>query len=257
MLGMRRNVTVPSKTSVSLAIVAIIALTVFSVPTAHAASATVTTMKSNFSYIPVGGAVALKGTVTDSSSNPTTPTGTLTWSDGGAGGTFTVKGAVSDTCKLKTVSSSSSSCKVAYTPPASAAAGVSITISADYSGDSSHGASSAQMTFLVLRSTSTTITPQNATVGLGGSQTFTATVVDISPGTPITPTGTVKWSASPPHGNHFSSRTCALVTINSTASSCSISYWSAKGGSRGIMGTYLGDLFHAESKGNALLIIVS
>ena len=236
--------------------VAFIALTV-SVPTVYAASATVTAMKSNLSYIPVGGAVALKGTVTDSSSSPTTPTGPLTWSDGGAGGTFTVKGTTSNTCKLKTVSSSSSSCKVSYTPPVSAAAGVSITISAEYSGDSSHGASSAQMVFLVLRSTSTTVTPLTATVGLGGSLIYTATVVDTSPGTPITPTGTVKWSASPPHGNHFSTRTCALVPINSTASSCSVSYWSAKGGSRGIAGTYLGDLPHAESKGQALLIIVS
>ena len=222
---------------------------------------TVTSIKSTPSYIPVGGTVSLKGTVTDTrvgSATPT-PTGTLSWSDGGAGGTFSTSSGTS-TCKLKSSSatSTSSSCKISYTPsPFAVAVGGKITITATYSGDSSHGASAAQLTLSLLRTTSTTINPASQTIGLGASQNYTAFVVDTSPGVPVAPTGTVSWSASPSGVGSFSNSHCTLVPINGTTSSCQVTYNSSTSGSPTITGVYKGDSEHYKSQGTAVLTIVT
>lgn len=217
---------------------------------------TVTSMKSKPSYIPVGGTVTLTGTVTDTQLGTTTPTptGTISWSDGGAGGTFSG----TSTCTLKSskATSTSSSCKITYTPsPFAVAAGGEITLTATYSGDSSHGASSAQLTLSLLRTTTTTIQPPSTTIGLGASQVYTVIVTDTSPGVPVAPTGTVSWSASPKGVGSFSSGHCTLAPITSTESSCTVTYTSSTSGSPTITAVYKGDSEHYKSQGTAALTI--
>lgn len=186
--------------------------------------ATVTTIKSSLSFVQIGGTVTLTGKVKDTSASPTTPTGTVSWSDGGAGGSFTINGAATNACTLKKLTSSSSSCKITYAPSASATPGETITLYATYSGDVSHSSSSAQLSLPIpSRTTSTVITPSAVTVGYGASATFTATVLDTSPGVASAPTWKVLWNATPKLGT-FSSRSCVLVPINGTASSCHVTY---------------------------------
>ena len=242
----------------AIVVVALFAVMVLPVSPAHASTpgATTTTLKSSLSYVQIGGSVTLTAKVTDTSSSPTTPTGTIAWSDGGAGGSFTINGKTTSTCTLKHVSLRVSSCKVTYVASSSAALGQTITIQSTYSGDASHSSSSAQLSLTVpSRTTSTVITPSTVIVGYGAGATFTATVVDTSPGVTSAPTGKVLWNATPKLGT-FSSRSCILVPINSTASSCHVTYTPPLPGSESVIGTYQGDSQHGMSTGQALIIIV-
>lgn len=222
----------------------------------YASDTTQTVVKPSPSIVIVGTSKTFAGTVTDTSLNPTTPTGTISWSDSGAGGTFKVGGILTNTCKLSSVSSNSSSCKATYKPSPSANGGNVITITATYSSDATHNGSSGQSTLTVLRATSTVISPANAIAGIGGKVVYIATVNDTSSGTPSVPTGTVSWSVQLPSGS-FSSRTCTLSPINTSQSSCQVTYnVPSPAGSRTITGKYSGDIVHARSLGSVTLIIV-
>ena len=155
------------------------------------------------------------GMATDTySGTKTTPKGTLTWTDGGAGGKFTVNGIATNTCTLSSGSSTTSSCKITYTPPSTSTVGTVITITAKYSGDSAHKSSFGSSKLTVLRATSTGISPGSASVVHGGKQLYTVTVTDTtSSGTKSAPTGTVSWKASV-SGGSFSSISCNLVSIS-------------------------------------------
>lgn len=82
-----------------------------------------------------GSSLVFNATITDTSPSPTTPTGTISWNDGSAGGKF----ANSATCTLSG-SGSTSSCTISYTMPLSAK---SVVITGQYAGDSAHSSSSA------------------------------------------------------------------------------------------------------------------
>ena len=82
-----------------------------------------------------GSSLVFNATITDTSPSPTTPTGTISWNDGSAGGKF----ANSATCTLSG-SGSVSSCTISYTMPLSAK---SVVITGQYAGDSAHSSSSA------------------------------------------------------------------------------------------------------------------
>ncbi len=100
--------------------------------TCFATSAAITPSTSSVS---TGSSLVFNATIADTSSTPTTPTGTISWSDGSAGGKF----ANSATCTLSG-SGSASSCTISYTAPLSAK---SVVITGQYAGDLTHSSSSA------------------------------------------------------------------------------------------------------------------
>ena len=82
-------------------------------------------------------------TVTDTGSGTkTTPTGSVTWNDGGKGGSF----GVNPSCTLVAISNTASSCSITYTAPSTPA---SVTITGTYGGDSTHLGSNGPLGILV------------------------------------------------------------------------------------------------------------
>ena len=108
-----------------------------------------------------GNTLTFTATVTDTSTSPTTPGGTVTWNNGAAGGTFSNSGS----CTLSGLESSSS-CNIQYTVPSTVG---SITITGSYGGDSAHSASSGTSSLSL--PTTITISDQNSCESLGGSWT--------------------------------------------------------------------------------------
>ena len=121
-------------------------------------------------------------TVTDTASSPTAPTGTVTWSDGGAGGSFSA-----GTCTLGSPSGASSSCQVSYTAPSAAA---SVTVTASYSGDSGHSSSSGSASLTVQQSQSYAISQSSS--GLVFQDPLTATMTQQQ----LDSQGTYTWQGS-------------------------------------------------------------
>ena len=119
-----------------------------------------------------GGTTTCTATVTDTSTGPTAPGGTVTFGNGGASGSFG-----STTCTLSG-GSSPTSCSVTYTPGAFGTG--SQTISASYGGDSTHSTSS-NTTTLNINKAALTITAQDE------SKTYGAT---------FTPNGTTQFTTS-------------------------------------------------------------
>jgi len=103
---------------------------------------TTTTVSPNPASAIAGTPITFTATVADTSaSSPSSPTGTVSWSDNGAGGSF-----LTGTCTLSSSSSSQSQCTVTYIAPLTPA---SITITASYSGDSTHLSSSGTSSLTV------------------------------------------------------------------------------------------------------------
>src|SRR3989442_1026887 len=179
------------------------------------------------------------------------PTGTVSWSDGGAGGSFN-----STSCTLVGFSFSSpaaSTCNITYTPTRTG----SITITGTYSGDSNNLPSSGTISLTVkLRGSSTTILPNPASTALQAPITFHAKIVDTSSGTKSIPTGTVSWSDGGAGGN-FSSNSCTLVQYSTSTSTsvCGVSYTTPNGGPVTITGSYSGDSIHKASSGKLTLTV--
>jgi len=164
-------------------------------------------------------------TVTDTNASPTTPTGTVTFTETGPAGSFS-----STSCSL-----SSGSCSVTFTPTASGNALVTGT----YGGDSSHGGStSAAASITVDPRTTTTALVCSSPVVVNQASSCTATVSDTSPGTTITPSGTIIFTETGAPGS-FSSATCTLVS-----GSCSVTFTATATGTATIAGAYSGDTAH-------------
>jgi hypothetical protein len=198
-------------------------------------SSLVTISPNPASYV-AGTAVTFTATVIDPIDSLNVPTGTVIWSDGNAGGTFSAS-----TCDL-----SSGTCVVTYT--ASSNAQNSITITASYYGDTGHAANSA--TSLLTNSGSSTssslvtISPNPASYVAGTAVTFTATVADPINSQNI-PTGTMIWSDGNAGGT-FSSSTCILVS-----GTCVVSYTPSTNPPSAITITasYGGDTMHQPNTG--------
>jgi len=89
-----------------------------------------------------GTLTSFTATVTDTStSSPSSPSGTVSWSDNGAGGSF-----LTGTCTVSSTSSSQSQCTITYIAPLTPG---SKTITASYSGDSTHLSSSGTSSLTV------------------------------------------------------------------------------------------------------------
>ena len=224
-------------------------------PFIFSVTSTTTTVTPNPTSAIIGKTITFTGQVADIS-NSISPANTLSWRDGGAGGTFTVSGSPGNTCKLSSASSSESSCKVTYTPPSTAPSGTIVTITASYSGDTNHKTSSGTSSLKIFRTTSTVISPYKTSVLIGGHQFYTVTVSDTtSSGTKIAPTGSVSWKANV-LGGSFSSGTCTLTAISSSQSSCQIKYTAPTVAvTVTITGTYSGDSTHTNSDGKAKLAV--
>jgi len=207
---------------------------------------TSTAVTPNPASVTIGTSATFTATATDEGISPTTPTGTVTWSDGGAGGTF---GAA--TCTLTTVSSSSSSCPVSYKPAPSAGP---VTITAGYSGDLSHGTSSGTSALTVdMRSTTTALSPSPTTVTAGSVTTFTATVKDSDGGTATVPTGTVSWSDGGAGGTFSSGGICTLTS----SATCKLTYTAPSvAGPLTITASYSGDATHSVSSGKSSFTVL-
>ncbi|MDA4112898.1 MAG: PQQ-binding-like beta-propeller repeat protein [Thaumarchaeota archaeon] len=108
---------------------------------------TTTSVTPNPSSVLAGSSIVFTATVTDTSGSPSTPTGTMTWSDGGVGGSFSSSSA----CTLSPAGPSSATCQITYTAPSTPGL---ITISGIYSDDSIHSASTGT-SMLTITSAST------------------------------------------------------------------------------------------------------
>ncbi|MDE1841573.1 MAG: hypothetical protein KGI09_06795, partial [Thaumarchaeota archaeon] len=140
----------------------------------------------------------------DTSNPQIAPTGSVTWSDGNLGGTFS-----QSSCIL-----SSGSCTVSYTPIANYGSNILITTS--YESDGTFSTSTGTFTLMVhpLPSTTLTVTPSTATVNRGSQVRFTATVADVSKLTTVQ-TGSVTWSDGN-LGGTFSPSSCTLSSGSCT-----------------------------------------
>lgn len=199
---------------------------------------TSTTITSSQNTISAGAQVTLVATVIDGSSSSATPAGSIMWSDGNGGGSFS-----SAFCDL-----SSGTCSVSYTSSASAQS--TITITATYSGDATHQTSSGTLSLAILaiHTTSVAITPNSASFAPGNAITFTSTVSDTS-SSPTTPSGTVSWSDGSTGGS-FSSSSCTL-----SSGTCTTSYTPSSGtpSSITITAAYAGDGTHQTNSGTSQL----
>src|SRR3989454_4167547 len=211
---------------------------------------TSTSVSSNPAAGTVGISTTFSAVVTDTTSGtPTSPTGTVSWSDNSAGGTFS-----SPTCTLAASSGASSTCTISYTPSKSG----QIWITATYSGDTTNaGGSGTSALAVTIRATKTTVTPNPATATIGTGITLHAKILDSSLGTKSIPTGTVSWSDGGAGGS-FNATSCTLAQYSTSTSTsiCAIAYTPpANAGPVTITGTYSGDNTHSTSSGTSALTV--
>ena len=211
---------------------------------------TSTSVSSNPAAGTVGISTTFSAVVTDTTSGtPTSPTGTVSWSDNSAGGTFS-----SPTCTLAAASGTSSTCTISYTPSKSG----QIWITATYSGDTTNaGGSGTSALAVTIRATKTTVTPNPATATIGTGITLHAKILDSSLGTKSIPTGTVSWSDGGAGGS-FNATSCTLAQYSTSTSTsiCAIAYTPpANAGPVTITGTYSGDNTHSTSSGTSALTV--
>ena len=192
---------------------------------------TTVTVSPNSATANPGSSVTLTVTVSDTSNLSATPTGTMLWTDNGAGGTFNPPA-----CAL-----SSGSCTTSYTPSASSS---SVTITASYGGDSTHATSSGTSTLTTnqLDLTSTTITPNSAVLPSNGTLTFTVQASDTS-SSPTALSGTISFSDNNAGGT-FNPSSCALPS-----GTCVTTYATSTNPLNAITinATYSGDSTHLSS----------
>jgi len=202
---------------------------------------TTTSIASNSTTVNIGAQVTLSVAVSDSSGSPTTPSGTISLSDGNVGGTF------GTSCTL-----SSGSCTSTYTPSANSPG--TVTITATYGGDSSHSTSSgtASLSITLLHGTATAITSNSTTVNTGAQVRLSVSVSDSS-GHPTTPSGTASF-ADGNAGGTFNPASCTL-----SSGSCTSTYTPSANspGTVTITATYGGDSSHSTSLGSTSLIVTS
>jgi hypothetical protein len=171
--------------------------------------------------------VALEGT-------PVTPTGQVTFDDGGAGGRFG-----STTCELGDAGGLAL-CRVVYTPSAAG----SPAIGATYSGDAIHAPSDAHQVLPVRKRTTSVSVRCPDSIVLGGKGSCVATVTDADFGTPTRPGGTVSFSGT---GGTFSPAQCTLPDLGVQV--CAVDYSPTAVEDGEVVARYDGDATHAARSG--------
>ena len=182
-------------------------------------------------------------TVTNTSPNSFAPAGTVTIS-----GNYTET--FNGPCNLSPVSSTSSSCVVAFAPTVTGGH----RILAEYGGDGTHGPSSASTAVAAtIRASSTSVVCTNPVVIAQGS-TCTVTVTDTSGYGAITPTGTVNLVEIGPTGSWSTDNPCTLSGYGNSAS-CSATFTPSTTGSATINVNYGGDQAHTGSSGGTSMTV--
>jgi hypothetical protein len=210
---------------------------------APAPDVTQTKISPSSGPIPLANQMTINALVKDIGGNPAVPTGSVSWDDGGAGGTI-----VPNTCILGQSGVYQSQCSISYTAPAGSL-GASVTLTANYVGDSSHLSSSGQSTFTVYLPAVMTISPSAVSATNARPVNFTGTVKDTSISA-STPQGTLSWNDGGAGGS-FSKTTCNLAVTVPGSSACWVMYTGpgAAAGAFTIMinASYTGDSSHAPN----------
>src|SRR6266571_3264508 len=209
----------------------------YGTPPSHAT----TTSVACSSPIVINQASTCRANVTDTSTSPTTPTGTVS---------FAATGPVTPTSGTCTLGASAiagtATCAtpVSFTGTASGTASVTGTYGGDTGPPAHTGSASAAANIIVnKRSTLTAITCASPVV-INQASSCTATVTDTDVSTTITPTGSVAFTLSAgTTGGVLSAASCTLA-----AGSCSVTFQGSTGaGSATVTGTYGGDANHNAS----------
>src|SRR5439155_734149 len=129
--------------------------------------ATKTSVTPNPATTAIGKPITFNAKVLDSGSGTqSVPSGTVSWSDGGAGGSFNAT-----SCTLSQYSTSTSTCYIVYTPSTNPAL---VTINGTYSGDSTHKKS--------FGTSALNVTPHPPTTTIITTNTFRSTPLVINQG---------------------------------------------------------------------------
>jgi len=196
----------------------------------NASSATATGVGCSPGSVAVNSSTTCTAMVTDTSASPTTPTGTVSFSNG-------------QSCVVAG-SGSSAGCSAPYSP---AAVG-SNNITATYGGDSTHAPSNGSTSVSATkRSTGSSLSCSPGPVAMGASTTCAVTVSDTDAPVKSAPSGNVTFS----NGN-----SCALVAAFSS-SSCSTSFTPSAFGANAITATYDGDATHLGSSATTSVTVNS
>lgn len=210
----------------------------------------VTTLSVNCepASVPVNAPTTCDALVTDTDAGSAlVPTGIVSFSaDGGdAFATCTLAG-----------EGSSAGCSVVFVPDSVGPR----TVTAAYGGDVDHAPGTASTTLSAApRSTTTGVGCEPLSVPVNATATCTVVVSDTSPGTPVTPTGTVTWQSSS-WGKFGASTTgfsagpppsCVLSGSEGSAS-CAVTYTPTAAGLYAISAAYSGDATHSGSSGKTV-----
>lgn len=205
------------------------------------------TTTTTVSCTPTSGQVAVQtsctATVTDTTSNVTPPTGTVSFSSVGSG----VFGS-GQQCTLSPAGYNvhTATCSLAYTPKAAG----SQTINASYgtvSGTPGFASSSGATSITVTaRATQTTVACSPPSLPVSGTTTCTGTVLDTTGG--AVPAGALAFTSTG-SGKFSASGSCSLVQASSDSASCSTIYTPSATGSPSIAGSYRGSATEATSNG--------
>ena len=191
----------------------------------------------------VGDLATCTATVTDPGSNPSVPTGIVSFSPAGR---FSAS-----RLQLASEGQAKASCSLTYSP---IAAGPH-KLTAAYQGDNNHTSSTANFQIMAeaeKNSTQTTVSCQPSTLTEGEATSCKATVTDIT-GSPSPPTGAVSFTHDN-EGEFSPEASCKLGTPSQgKIASCSVTYIPTAPGPHRITAIYAGDGAHATSNGSTQL----
>jgi PKD repeat protein len=195
-----------------------------------------TTVSCSPSSVVVNQATNCTANVADSSgSGGITPTGSVLFTPGGS-------------CTLV-----SGSCSISTTPSTVG----SFSVSASYSGDSSHSTSSGSATVTVgNRATSASVSCSPSAVTNNTITSCVATVSDNDVGARITPGGSVGFASN--STGIFAQPSCTLAATGTVGvASCSVNYTPGVTGFHKITAAYSGDSSHLGGSGSVVVMVVS
>src|SRR3954454_13836276 len=192
-------------------------------PAVHTTSTNVSCSPNPVTY---GASSVCTATVTDTAaSGKTAPTGTVTFNNGGASGTF-----IGPTCTLGSPTSTSSSCSVGYTP--SAVGTGTHAIGASYGADSTHSGSSGSTNLTVAKAAATVkVTWADPQTYTSSSHPASATVDGVGGETNLSPAATLEY---------FSGSTAGVAGTGSTSAPTNAGTYTVRASFAG-NGNYNGD----------------
>src|SRR6266568_3109214 len=198
------------------------------------------------SPVVVNQASSCAATVTDTNASPTTPTGTVTFTQTGPAGSFT-----GSPCTLSAGGTGVATCSVTFTATATGTA----LITGTYNGDSTHnGSISAAASVTVNPRTTSTAVVCTSPVVVNQASNCTATIADSSSGGGrVTPTGNVSFVSD--SSGTFSTTSCTIAAVSTGVAGCNVSYTPGVTGNHRITGSYGGDTVHLASNGASTIMV--